>query len=85
MFVYSIKNDMNAIQCDNNKRQITTTTTDIIVMARIFKVKGGRDSGGARGGLGAIALRRSMLAPRRKVKSDFLEIFGIYNTLKTIF
>ena len=28
---------------------------------------------------------RSMLAPRRKVKNDFSEIFGIYTTLKTIF
>ena len=40
---------------------------------------------GARGGLGGYSPRRSMLAPSRKVKSDFSEIFGIYSTLKTIF
>ena len=37
-----------------------------------------------KGGLGAIALRWNMLAPHRKVKSDFSENFGIYSTLKII-
>ena len=42
--------------------------------------------GGARGGLEeAIAPCRNMLAPRRKVKNFFSEIFGIYNTLKAVF
>ena len=39
----------------------------------------------ARAGLeGAIAPRRSILAPRWKVKTIFLEIFGIYSTLKKL-
>ena len=28
---------------------------------------------------------RNMLAPRRKVKKDFLEIFGIHSTYLTVF
>ena len=38
-------------------------------------IRGPCYSGGARGGLGATAPRRSMLAPRRKVKSDFFGDF----------
>ena len=48
-------------------------------LAMIEYCRGG--AGGARG----YSPRRSMLAPRRKVKSVFSEIFGIYSTLKTIF
>ena len=41
---------------------------------------------GARGGLERdIAPPLEHASSRRKVKSDFSEIFGIYSTLKTIF
>ena len=42
------------------------------------RLAGSLGSSTARGGLWGYS-------PRRKVKSDFLEIFGIYSTLRTIF
>ena len=38
--MYSIKNDMNVSQCDNNSNRLITTAT---VMARVLTVKGAVD------------------------------------------
>ena len=48
----------------------------MIIFERECRLMTGAGRGGARGGLeGAIALRQSMLAPRRKVNSDFFRRF----------
>ena len=53
------------------------------VVNRVTLVCGSR--GETRGGPGTIVPCQSILAPHRKLKSDFLEIVGICSTLKTIF
>ena len=67
---------MNNSNTNNNKFILSWLTTIIIYLRRAkYQVRTGVAPGeGWR-----------VIAPRRKVKGDFSEIFGIYSILKTIF
>ena len=83
---------MRVEKCGNKKigegkcRKLGVYGIDENSLAFIYSYsKKAMNSGGARGGLGGHSPPSEHASPRRKVKSDFSEIFGIYSTLKAIF
>ena len=74
-----------SISCSLRCQLAKSVSFVYVYSLKIAKNLGVDIRGGARGGLGAITPCWSMLAPRRRVKSDFSEIFGIYSALKAIF